>query len=302
MGGEALVAPVVNTTEGYTGAGVLDNAMSAWKGIERGDWAEGIANGAVGALGLLGAIADPLAAAISAGVGWVLEHCGPFREALDKLAGSPDVINSYAATWHNVSNALKSAAEELRGIVNADTAQWRSSAVDAYRGVAGAEAEMLMATGVAAAGVGSAVTMGGVVVATVRATVRDLIAEALGNIISKALQALTVVLIPKVVPEIIALVAKWSVRVASWLRKLVRVISRLAELCGKLKPVFTEANKLNDTVQRGYDGMLGKVPGLRTPALNPREYQVPGLAPIKQYPRNTVVNDAVTEGSKPVQE
>jgi hypothetical protein len=305
VGGNSLVAPVTDTTSWYTGMGVLDNAMSAYDGISSGDWAEGITNSAVGALGLLGAIADPLAAAISAGVGWVLEHCKPFREALDKLAGSPDVINSYAATWNNVSNALKDAANELRQIVNADTAGWRSSAVDAYRGVAHAEAEMITATGVAAAGVGGAVTMGGVVVATVRATVRDLISEAIGNIISKALQALTVVLIPKVVPEIIALVAKWSTRIAGWLRKLVRVISRLAELCGKLKPVFAKADELNRTVQTGYDSMLGKVPGLRSPALGPRTTTVPGLPgqpSFTQFPRPTIANDAATEGSKPIQD
>jgi len=303
--GNPLVAPVTNTTEWYTGMGVLDNAMSAVNGIERGDWAEGIANTAVGALGLLGAIADPLAAAISAGVGWVLEHCGPLRDALDKLAGSPDVISSYAATWNNVSAALKSAAEELKGIVSADTAGWRSTAVDAYRAVANAEAEMIMATGVAAAGIGGAVTMGGVVVATVRATVRDLVAEAIGNIISKALQALTVVLIPKVVPEIIALVAKWSVRIANWLRKLVRVISRLAELCSKLKPIFTKADELNQALQSGFDGALARLPGLRNPALNPRTTTVPGLPgqpSFTQYPRNTLANNTATEGSKPVQE
>jgi hypothetical protein len=305
MGGNSLVAPVTSSTSWYTGMGVLDNAMSAYDGISNGDWAEGITNAAVGALGLLGAIADPLAAAISAGVGWVLEHCKPFREALDKLAGNPDVINSFAATWHNVSGALKNAAEELRQIVSADTARWKSGAVDAYRGVANAEAEMIMAAGVASAGIGGAVAMGGVVVATVRATVRDLISEAIGNIISKALQALTVVLIPKVVPEIIALVAKWSVRIAGWLRKLVRVISRLAELCSKLKPIFTKAGELDEAVKSGIDGALAKVPGLKDPALNPRTVTIPGLPgqpSFTSYPRPTLANNAATEGSKPVQD
>lgn len=304
MGGNPLVAPVTSSTTWYSGTGILDNAMSAYDGISNGDWAEGIANSAVGALGLLGAIADPLAAAISAGVGWVLEHCRPFREALDKLAGNPDVISSYSATWSNVSKALKDAGEELKRIVSADTAGWHSPAVTAYRGVANAEAEMLQACGVAAAGVSGAVTMGGVVVATVRATVRDLISEAIGNIISKALQALTVVLIPKVVPEIIALVAKWSTRIANWLRKLVRVISRLAELCSKLKPIFTKAGELDEAMKMRMDKALGKVPGLKVPALNPRE-TVPGwhgTEPLKQYPRVTIANNAATEGSKPIQD
>lgn len=301
MTANPLVAPVTSSTEWHTGMGVLDNAFSAADAIEDGDWAEGIANGAVGALGTLGAIADPLAAAISAGVGWVLEHCGVFRDALDALAGSPDVISSYAATWNNVSAALREAAEEFRSIVDADAAAWESPAVDAYRGMAYAQVGMIDATGVAAAGVGSAVALGGTVVATVRATVRDLVAEAIGNIISKALQAFTVVLIPKVVPEIIVLVAKWSTRIASWLRKLVRIISRLAELCDRLTPVFAQAGRFNRTVQDAYDSALSaRVPALRSPMLDPRKYPAglgSGSRPI-QYPRNTLTNNAAIEGTE----
>jgi hypothetical protein len=299
MTGNPLVAPVAaGKIDWFTGMGVVDNFGSVAKAIDERAWAEGLANVGVGGLGMLGAVADPLATAIAAGVGWVLEHCHQLREALDALAGNPDVIASFAATWTNVSGALQEAADELRSIVVKDTANWVSPAIEAYRGVAFAEAETLAAVGAAAAGVGSAVTMGGVVVATVRATVRDLVAEAIGHIISKALQALTVVLIPKVVPEVIALVAKWSARIAGWLRKLVRVISRLAELCAKLKPVFEGADKVDDFLQKGYDGMLARAPGLRAAGLDPAIVRVPHGKPPTMYPRVTLANNAVTESAK----
>lgn len=257
-----LVAPVVDGTSWYSGTGVLDYAMTAKTAFDNGDVTEGILNAGVAALSSLGAIADPLAYAISAGVGWVLEHCGPFREALDRLAGQPYVINSFAQTWQNVSGALDAAANRLVQIVTADTAEWKSTAIDAYRVLVNGQAALIRATGVAAAGVGSAVSLAGVVVATVRCTVRDLIAEAIGNIVSKALQALLVVTIPKVVGEIIALVAKWSMRIANRLRKLVRVMAKLADLCRRLKPVFDKVDDVNRVMMQRFGGAvsIGRTP------------------------------------------
>lgn len=258
----SLVATPVDGTSWYTGTGVLDYAMTAKTAFDSGDVTEGILNTGVAALGALGAIADPLAYAISAGVGWVLEHCGPFREALDWLAGQPHVINSFSQTWQNVSGALDAAADRLMAVVAADTAAWRSTAIDAYRLLVGGQAELVRATGVAAAGVGSAVSLAGVVVATVRCTVRDLVAEAIGNIVSKALQALFVVTIPKVAAEIIALVAKWSLRIAGWLRKLVQVMAKLADLCKRLKPVFDKVDDVNRAMMQRFGGSVsvGRTP------------------------------------------
>jgi hypothetical protein len=259
----SLVAAPVDGTSWYTGTGVLDYAMTAKTAFDNGDVTEGILNTGVAGLSALGAIADPLAYAISAGVGWVLEHCGPLRQALDWLAGQPHVITSFAQTWHNVSDALDTAADRLVATVAADTAAWDSMAIDAYRLLAKGQAELIRATGVAAAGVGSAVSLAGVVVATVRCTVRDLVAEAVGNIVSKALQALFVVTIPKVVAEIIALVAKWSMRIASWLRKLVQVMTKLAELVKRLKPVFDKVDDVNKAMTQRFGGAV-QVRGITT--------------------------------------
>jgi len=255
VSGAHVVAPV-DGTSWYTGTGVLDYAMTARTAFAQGDVTEGILNTGVAALGALGAIADPLAYAISAGVGWVLEHCGPFREALDWLAGQPHVITSFAETWGSVAQALEAAGDRLIATVAADTAAWRSTAIDAYRLLAEGQANLIKATGVAASGVGAAVSLGGVVVATVRCTVRDLVAEAIGNIVSKALQALFVVTIPKVVGEIIALVAKWSLRIAGWLRKLVQVMTKLAELCRRLKPVFDKVDDANRAMMTRFGGTV----------------------------------------------
>jgi hypothetical protein len=253
---QPLVAAPVDGTAWFTGTGVLDYAMTAKTAFQSGDVTEGLLNTGVAALSALGAIADPLAYAISAGVGWVLEHCGPLRQALDWLAGQPPVINSFAATWQNVSGALDAAADRLTTAVRADTAGMDSAALDAYRLLIDGQAALIRATGVAASGVGAAVTLGGVVVATVRCTVRDLVAEAVGNIVSKALQALFVVTIPKVVAEIVALVAKWSMRIASFLRKLVQVMTRLAELCKRLKPVFDKADEVNRAMMTRFGGAV----------------------------------------------
>lgn len=299
-----LVAGVQDGTKGWTGTGVADNAIESYQAIARGDWGEGLTQGAVGALGALGAVADPLAAVASAGVGWALEHCGPLRDALDSLAGDPGRIESFAATWGNVSQELTGAADQFAADVKADTAQWNSTAIDAYRMLATAQAHMITAIGTASAAIGEAVGLGGVVVATVRSTVRDLIAEAVGQIVSKALQAATVVLIPKVAVEVIALVAKWSLRIAGWLKRVVAIMTKLSALCKKLAPIFKQAEDWNRAVLTRYDdtlknGMYGGKPlnGYKDPALPGG-----GTVPVEQYPRVTAANNTLTETGKGVQE
>ncbi|WP_328604338.1 hypothetical protein OG943_30345 [Amycolatopsis sp. NBC_00345] len=44
----------------------------------------------------LAVVADLFGAILAAGVGWLIEHVGPLKEALDKLAGDPNQITAHA--------------------------------------------------------------------------------------------------------------------------------------------------------------------------------------------------------------
>ncbi|HEV7899832.1 MAG TPA: hypothetical protein VGP31_18510, partial [Planosporangium sp.] len=67
----------------------------------------------------------------------------------------------------------------------------------------------------------------GAMVGVVRNTVRDLIAEVVGAAVSKAVQALLVVTIPKIVAEVGLMVAECSAKILSLLKKLLAAIEKI---------------------------------------------------------------------------
>ncbi|MDS0149558.1 hypothetical protein, partial [Amycolatopsis sp. CM201R] len=80
--GNPLVAETKDSTKAYSGISLLETANDLKSAIESGDWAS-VALGAVGtALDALSMAMDPFGAILAAGVGWLIEHVGPLKEAL----------------------------------------------------------------------------------------------------------------------------------------------------------------------------------------------------------------------------
>ena len=238
-----LTAPVRDSTTWHTGTGTLDYALTATRNFHQGDLLGAGMNGGAAALSALGAVSDPLAFLMSAGVGWCMEHVQPLRAALDWLAGKPDVIASFAETWEDIGERLCRIGDDLADLVRRDAAAWNSAAASAYQTLALDQAMHVKAAGVAAGGIGTATSLAGVMVAVTRATVRDLVAEAVGAIISKALQAAALVTIPKVVAEISVIVAEWMARILARIRELLAAIARLTNTVNQLAPVFAAVER-----------------------------------------------------------
>jgi hypothetical protein len=127
-------------------------------------------------LDALGFVMDPLDALGSAGVGYLIEHLWFLHEPLDALAGDPTQITAQAGTWRNVAEELHRLAEEYRGQVGAIPG-WEGDTRDAYARSAAAHAGRLDAAGDQAAELAAVVLGTGVMVATERAVLRDLIAD-----------------------------------------------------------------------------------------------------------------------------
>ncbi|WP_424189422.1 hypothetical protein ACOBQX_12815 [Actinokineospora sp. G85] len=251
-----LVAEVKPLTSPEDGIAVYDFAVDAGRAISNGDWLEaGIDLGAAG-LDALAFVADPFGTLLSSAFAWAMEHVDPLPDMLNKLAGNPDVVQANAATWGNVANALRTAGSEMTTIVNEDCAQWTGPAVWTYQPVALGEAKLIEAAAVAADAVGAAVSGAGIAVSVVRTTVRDLIADAMAEIVKwlgKAILA-TVVTVglatPALVADVIRIVAKWSNKVADWLKKIVDTMKKLADLVKKVKPVLEKVKDTMEPIQK----------------------------------------------------
>ncbi|WP_158842330.1 DUF6531 domain-containing protein [Saccharothrix deserti] len=193
---KSLVAKPVDETEWYSGISQVEDAKAVSEAVKRGDWIEaGIAGAPLG-MDLAMCATDPTAAlgiVVQAGVGWLLEHVEPLRDALDKLAGNPAVVKSFGQTWQNVAERMTGIAEDCAADVKADLSEWTGTAADAYRKASAERVDALRATAEICSAVSSAVTKAGELVTMVRILVRDMIAALVSALIEAVLPPLVLV-------------------------------------------------------------------------------------------------------------
>ncbi|NKE59818.1 RHS repeat protein [Lentzea sp. PSKA42] len=240
-----LVAQPVDETKWYSGISQLEDAKEVKVAVESGDWLEaGIGAVTLGA-DVAACLTDPTAAlgmVIEAAVGWLMEHLEPLKEALDKLAGNPEVVKSFGQTWKNVSDRLNAVAEDYTANVTNDLAEWTGAAADAYRAAAADRTDALRTTAETCAGVSSAVTMAGEVVAAVRIMIRDLIAALVSGLIEAVLPPgpgtarAAVKLIRNVLQKVVKLIGKLIRSLSKLAKKLPELIRLLTKVAKRLKP------------------------------------------------------------------
>ena len=259
--GNPLVADVQSSTTAYSGVSLLESANDLKTAIQSGDWAS-VAMGSVGtALDALSMAMDPFGAILAAGVGWLMEHVGPLKEALNALAGNPDQIKANSETWANIAKELGSVGEDLVSMAKNDTSSWTGQAGDAYRQRASDLSALLGSAKEGSEGASSGVKTAGEVVAAVRSLVRDIIAELVGHMISWALQVVFTLGIGLawVVPEVVAAVAKTASEIANITGKLVKALKALVPLLKKAGDLFADAAKALKNIK----------PGKATPSAKP---------------------------------
>ncbi|WP_244180129.1 RHS repeat-associated core domain-containing protein [Amycolatopsis pretoriensis] len=242
-----------DSTTAYSGVSLLESAADLKSAIESGDWAS-VAMGAVGtALDALSMAMDPFGAILAAGVGWLIEHVGPLKEALNALTGNADEIAAQSETWTNVAKELGSVGEDLTGMVKADTTSWTGNAGDTYRQRAQDTVTLLETAQKGCEGASSGVKTAGEVVAAVRALVRDIIAELVGHLISWALQVVFTLGIGLtwVVPQVVGAVAKTASKLADLMKRLVTALKALIPLLKRAGDLFGDAAKALKNIKPG---------------------------------------------------
>jgi hypothetical protein len=172
-----LVAARQDSTSAFSGTFIAEDIDALIAGYASGGWIDTAIGGFAGSMDTLAFVTDPLGQLVAWGVGWLIEHLKPLSDALNELAGDPDQIAAYAQTWRNVATAVNSASGDLHDAVLRQTASWIGPASDAYRHQSGEHEAVLQALTGASTGMAEITTGAGLLVATVRSLVRDLIAE-----------------------------------------------------------------------------------------------------------------------------
>ncbi|WP_229071063.1 hypothetical protein [Actinoplanes sp. DH11] len=237
-------------TSPVAGLGLVEDAYQIASGIQNGSWVDATLGGVGVSLEALSLILDPIGGLVSWGVGWLLEHVEPLREALDRLAGNAGEVSAQAAQWQQVAAAMSAAHTSYAAQVSTDTTGWSGAAGDAYRAHADTQLSALQGIGVAAGGIASAVEGTGLLVALVRETVRDLIAEFVATLAVRlpqwlAMEGLTLgIATPFVAGQVASLVASWANRIQHFLRGLLSSLRNLLPKTEALSRVFEKLREL----------------------------------------------------------
>lgn len=265
-----LIAVRQDSTTAFSGAFIAEDIDALIAGYSDGGWIDTAIGGLAASMDTLAFVTDPLGQLVAWGVGWLIEHVKPLSDALDELAGDPDQIAAYAQTWCNVTAAVTSAGGDLHDAVLLQLDDWAGSASEAYRHHAGEQEAILAALAKAGTAMAEITTGAGLLVAMVRAMVRDLIAEFVSVLAVRlwewlAEAGLTLGLAtPWVITQVTSLAAKWVARVTrllhgliNSLRRLTPILHRLDDLIRSLKALLRRLSRRGPVTPPGRAGTPG---------------------------------------------
>ncbi|QXV60675.1 WXG100 family type VII secretion target [Amycolatopsis sp. TNS106] len=227
------------------GAGILQDFWDTGAKIASGDWAEGLANLANGAMGLADLVADPIGTLAASAFGWIIEHVPFLREPLDWLVGDQVALDNMIGTWENIGKELESVSEDLGKAVDRESANWTGEAADAYRAFAKNRADLYAGIASGANSIGTLVSVCKMILAVVRTIVRDLISECLGKLVSIAMRYPGPAMPAGIAAEGTPKAISYAQRCVGWIKKLTKAFDRAKGLFKRLTDGF---DKIKDAL------------------------------------------------------
>ena len=252
--GNELVAEVKDSETVWSGSRLIEDGFDLKEAFESKSWVAGGLGAAATALDTAAAVMDPLGEALSAGVGWIIEHLGSLNEWLNELTGDSDAVAAAASTWTNIATKLNSCAGELDKVCTGRLAGQESLAVATFKTLQAGSASHLRMTGQLAGAISGGLTVASMIVRMVHDMVRDAISDVIGKLASKvAIGVLTA-----------GLAAPWAVstaitEVSSWVTRLSKEVADTVLSAKNLKGLLTKANRLFDDVAAAFTRIPAKV-------------------------------------------
>ena len=234
----------------------MEDGADLKEAFESKSWVAGGLGTVATAADAAAAAIDPLGEALSAGVGWVIEHLSPLKDWLNELAGDSDAVAAAASTWTNIATKLNSCATDLDKVRSSRLAGQESLAVATFKTLQAGSASHLRMTGQLAGAISGGLTLASVIVRMVHDMVRDAIADIIGKLTSKAI--ITAVSLGTASGWAIA---SLSADVSSWATRLSKEVTDVVTSAKNLKGLLTKANRLFDDVGQKFAGMVAMALG-----------------------------------------
>ena len=228
---ELIAGPRALERSAFAGAGLLEDIDSTCASLAQGDWVASVLGAGGVAMSTIAAVADPIGTALSAGIGWVIEHLEPLKDWLEKLTGDEAAVAGFADTWIAIGKHVDLIAQDLSARMQ-DLADMSGTFADAVRRELGTAFD-----GVAALGrVSGAVSMGFEIASSLVGMVYGIVRDAIADIVAKAVVwvaelVLTIGLgTPVVIAQVVTTVGDWAANIFPKLRGLVESIASVQEL------------------------------------------------------------------------
>ena len=243
--GNELVAEVKESETVWSGSRLLEDGFDLKEAFESNSWVAGGLAVAATAADTAAAVMDPLGEALSAGIGWIIEHLSPLKDWLNELAGDSDAVAAAASTWTNIGTKLNSCAGELEAVCSSRLAGQESLAVATFKTLQAGSASHLRMTGQLAGAISGGLTLASVIVRMVHDMVRDAIADIIGKLTSKAI--ITAVSLGTAsgwaITSLSADVTAWATRLSKEVADVVTSAKNLKKLLDKAETLFRRVGK-----------------------------------------------------------
>ena len=236
-----LVAKAEDSENIWTGSRLLEDGADLKEAFESNSWVSGGLATASTVADTAAAVMDPLGEALSAGVGWLIEHLSPLKDWLNELTGDSDAVTAAASTWTNIGTELSLCADDLDRVCSNRLAGQESVAVAAFKSLQAGSAAHLRMTGQLASAISGGLTVASVIVRIVHDLVRDAIADVVGKLASKVtIGVLTAGLAaPWAVTSAVNEVSSWATRLSKEVTDVVTSSKNLKLLLEKAKKIFS---------------------------------------------------------------
>ncbi|TPW77846.1 hypothetical protein [Schumannella soli] len=257
-----MTAAAATTTSPFKGSNILNDGKALSAAVKNGNWLDGGIAFLQGLGDAAAALSDPIGTIVNCGLGWVINHLGPLKQWLDKLAGSQSAVQAFAKTWTQAGDVMRQAGGTLATRLK-DLEGMAGKTVDSYLAYASDAAEHVAASGDWADSISSGLNTGSELVAKMQSVVK----QGISSVLATAIEAMAVVAasfglgigyaIARVVTkvnQIVNKVVKPMLQVLQSVKSLVGVVQSFKQLFGgseklmqNMVTVSPEALKLADT-------------------------------------------------------
>jgi hypothetical protein len=254
-----------NWDQSYAGSGMVDDAIQAFKAFAiDDDWLSGFANITAGGLGVLDAFDNPTKAIGTSIIGWLLEHISFLDAFLDQTAGDANAVQAAYQQFYDTGKTIDGIAADQITVFGTQIDTYRrgvSPSAQAFEKRMRPRGEQLKTLSVQCHGLGEAMNKAGMLVATCRGMMRDLLADFTWWVFEKARVAVALATytcggsLATLMTETCVSAAGLAKDLVGKLGALTRDLSELRGLVANLYKVFF-ANALPSSTKEGHDSAV----------------------------------------------